>query len=690
MAPALPQAAGNPDLAPALPQAAGNRVSTAKNLTRKLIDAHLVTGKPIPGEEIGLRVDQALLTDTNGTMAFLQFEAMGFPRVRPPRVVTYIDHNVYQVDSRNSDDHRYLQTAAGRYGSWFSKPGNGICHQVHFESFSVPGQTLLGTDSHTPLCGSTGMLAIGAGGLDVAVAMGGGPYYLVMPRVTSVWLTGQLPPWVSAKDAILELLRRYSVRGGSGRIFEYGGPGAATLSLPQRATICNMGAELTLTTSVFPSDEVTREYFRLLGREPEWRPLGPDADAEYDDRIELDLSTLEPLVALPGSPDRVVPVSEVEGEAVEQVMVGSCTNSSWEDMQAVTRVLDGRRVAPSVSFVVFPGSHRIVEVMAREGLLAPLLAAGATISESTCGACAGIGHVPASGGKSLRAFNRNFAGRSGTKNDAVYLCSPLTAAASALTGRITDPRKAGDAPERQWPASLRASEAGLIAPLAEAEAARVEVLKGPNIKPVPRGRPVPDRLTAPVLIKLGDKVSTDDISPSGTAVLMFRSNVPAIAEFCFRNVDAEFVARARAAGQGVIVGGEIYGQGSSREAAVLSPLHLGVRAVLAKSFARIHRANLINWGIVPLEFENPGDHDGIERDDVLGFEALRESLASDQPVLVTNQRTGARFRTRCILSPRERDMLLAGGLLAQTADTTSTPHPALFPSRGEGGGRASG
>ena len=637
------------------------------SLTRKLLDTHLVSGKTVAGEEIGLRVDQALLTDTNGTMAFLQFEAMGFPRVRPSKVVAYIDHNVYQVDSRNSDDHRYLQTAAGRYGAWFSKPGNGICHQVHFESFSVPGQFVLGTDSHTPLCGSTGMLAIGAGGLDVAVAMGGGPYHVVMPRVTSVWLTGRLRPWVSAKDVIMELLRRYTVRGGSGRIFEYGGPGAATLSLPQRATICNMGAELTLTTSVFPSDEATREYFHLLGREADWRPLAPDADAEYDDRIELDLSSLEPLVAMPGSPDRVVPVSEVEGLEIEQVMVGSCTNSSWEDMQAVTRVLEGRKVASSVSFVVFPGSHRILEVMAREGLLAPLLAAGATISEPTCGACAGIGHVPASGGRSLRAFNRNFPGRSGTRDDSVYLCSPLTAAVSALTGRISDPRKAGTPPERHWPSSLLASVAGLIPPLSASEAAGTEVLKGPNIKPVPRGVPTEERLSAPVLIKLGDKVSTDDISPSGTAVLMFRSNVPAIAEFCFRNVDPEFVARARAAGGGVIVGGEIYGQGSSREAAVLSPLHLGVRAVLAKSFARIHRSNLINWGIAPLEFENPADADAIERDDVLDFGSLRESLAAGTAVAVVNRRSGARFRMRSILSPRERDMLLAGGLLTQTA-----------------------
>ena len=638
-----------------------------QNLTRKLIDAHLVSGKAVAGEEIGLRVDQALLTDTNGTMAFLQFEAMGFPRVRPSRVVAYIDHNVYQVDSRNSDDHRYLQTASSRYGAWFSKPGNGICHQVHFESFSVPGQFVLGTDSHTPLCGSTGMLAIGAGGLDVAVAMGGGPYHVVMPRVTQVWLTGRLRPWVSAKDVIMELLRRYSVRGGSGRIFEYGGPGAATLSLPQRATICNMGAELTLTTSVFPSDEATREYFRLLGREADWRPLAPDADAEYDDRIELDLSNLEPLVAMPGSPDRVVPVSEVEGLEIEQVMVGSCTNSSWEDMWAVARTIRGERVSGNVSFVVFPGSSRILEIMAREGLLTDLLAAGATVSEPTCGSCAGIGHVPAAGGKSLRAFNRNFSGRSGVKDDQVYLCSPLTAAASALTGVITDPRRRGTPPARQYPASLTASDAGLLPPAPVVEAAATTVLKGPNIKPVPRGRPVEAALRAPVLLKLGDKVSTDDISPSGTAALIFRSNVPAISEFTFKHVDADFVTRARAAGASVVVGGEIYGQGSSREAAVLSPLHLGVRAVLAKSFARIHRANLVNWGLVPLEFDDPTDYEAIERDDMLRFPDLRDALKAGRRIAVVNERTGRTFQARCVLTPRERDILLAGGLLAQTA-----------------------
>jgi aconitate hydratase len=637
------------------------------NLTQKLVSAHLVSGKPVAGEEIGLRVDQCLLTDTNGSMAWLQFETMAVPRVKPPRVVTYIDHNVYQTDSRNTDDHRYLQTVARRYGSWFSKPGNGICHQVHFETFSVPGQFVLGTDSHTPLCGSTGMLAIGAGGLDVAVAMGGGAYHFPMPKVVRVWLTGTLPPWVHAKDVILELLRRYSVRGGSGKIFEYGGPGAATLSLPQRATICNMGAELTLTTSVFPSDEATRSYFALLGREGEWQPLAADPDAEYDEQIELDLSALVPLVALPASPDKVVPVSEVEGTALEQVMVGSCTNSSWEDMWAVARTIRGERVSGAVSFVVFPGSSRILEIMSREGLLTDLLAAGATVSEPTCGSCAGIGHVPAAGGKSLRAFNRNFSGRSGVKDDQIYLCSPLTAAASALTGVITDPRTRGAAPARYYPASLTASDAGLLPPAPADEAAATVVLKGPNIKPVPRGRPVDAALRATVLLKLGDKVSTDDISPSGTAALVFRSNVPAIAEFTFKNVDAHFVARARAAGSSVVVGGEIYGQGSSREAAVLAPLHLGVRAVLAKSFARIHRANLINWGLVPLEFDEPADYGDIERDDMLRFDDLRGALEAGRRIAVTNERTGRTFQTRCVLTPRERDILLAGGLLAQTA-----------------------
>ena len=638
----------------------------AKSLTRKLIESHLVAGKPVAGEEIALTIDQILLTDTNGNMSFLQFEAMGLPRVVPRRVVAYIDHNVQQFDSRNTDDHRYMQTASRKYGAVFSKPGNGICHQVHMETFAVPGQTLLGSDSHTPLCGAAGMLAIGAGSLDVAVAMGGGPYFLPMPRVVRVWLTGALQPWVTAKDVILELLRRLSVNGGTGKIFEYGGPGLASLLAAQRMTIANMGAELGLTTSVFPSDEVTRSFLTRLGRGDDWREAAPDADAEYDDQIELDLRALGPLVALPGSPDRVVPVEEVAGTAVEQVMVGSCTNGSWHDMASVTEVLRGQRVHPSVSFVLFPGSHRILETMAREGLLTDLLAAGVTVSESTCGSCAGIGHVPAAGAKSLRAFNRNFPGRSGVKGDEVYLCSSVVAAASALTGVITDPRTLGAQAPARLPARFADSVAGFVAPDGQGE-----VVRGPNIKTVPLGEPVRETLEGPVLLKLGDKVSTDDISPAGAAVLVFRSNVPAIAEFCFKYVDPEFVSRAKTAGCSVIVAGELYGQGSSREVAAIGPMHLGVRAVLAKSFARIHRANLINWGVVPLTFDDPAAHDGIERDDPLRLPGLRSALAAGARVSVVNGRTGASFRASCVLTARERDILLAGGLLAHTRRGTA-------------------
>ncbi len=632
-----------------------------RSLTRKLIESHLAAGKAVAGEEIGLSIDQILLTDTNGNMSLLQFEAMGLPRVVPARAVAYIDHNVYQFDSRNTDDHRYMQTAARKYGAVFSKPGNGICHQVHMETFAIPGQTLLGSDSHTPLCGAAGMLAIGAGSLDVAVAMGGGPYFFTMPEIVRVWLTGELQPWVTAKDVILELLRRLSVRGGAGKIFEYAGPGMKSLLAAQRMTIANMGAELGLTTSVFPSDEVTRSFLTRLGRPGDWRPAAPDDDAEYDDQLELDLSKITPLVALPGSPDRVVPIEEVAGTQVEQVMVGSCTNGSWHDMSSVTEVLRGHRVHPSVSFVLFPGSHRILETMAREGLLTDLLAAGATVSESTCGSCAGIGHVPAAGSKSLRAFNRNFLGRSGVKDDQVYLCSSLVAAASALTGAITDPRTLGAPPRVPLPPKFADSTAGFVQPDGQGE-----VVRGPNIKSVPLGEPVAETLEAPVLIKLGDKVSTDDISPAGASVLVFRSNIPAIAEFTFKYVDPEFVARAKAAGRSFIVAGETYGQGSSRETAVTAPMHLGVRAVLAKSFARIHRANLINWGLVPLTFDDPAAWGGIERDDRLRLEGLRGALAAGGRVSVVNTRSGARFTASCVLTPRERDILLAGGLLAHT------------------------
>jgi aconitate hydratase len=632
-----------------------------QSLTRKLIESHLVTGKAVAGEEIGLSVDQVLLTDTNGIQSWLQFEAMGFPRVMPPRVVTYIDHQVFQVDSRNSDDHRYMQTASRKYGAVFSKPGNGICHQVHMETYSRPGEMLLGSDSHTPLCGAAGMLAIGAGGLDVAVAMGGGPYFLTMPSVVRVWLTGRLQPWVTAKDVILELLRRYTVRGGSGKIFEYAGPGLPTLHAAQRMTIANMGAELTLTTSVFPSDDVTRSFLTRLGRPDDWRPMQPDDDAGYDDQVELDLSAITPLIALPGSPDKVVPIEDVAGTPIEQVTVGSCTNGSWHDMAQVTNVVRGRRVHPSVSFVLFPGSHRILETMAKEAVLADLISAGVLVSEPSCGSCAGIGHVPAAGTKSLRAFNRNFSGRSGVKDDAVYLCSSLVAAASALTGVITDPRTLGTESPITLPDRFAASDVGFVPPDGQGD-----VTRGPNIKPVPLGEPVAEWLEAPVLLKLGDKVSTDDISPAGAAALMFRSNVPAISEYCFKYVDPEWVARAKAAGRSILVGGEIYGQGSSREVAAIGPMFLGVRAVIVKSFARIHRANLINWGVVPLTFADPAAHDQIERDDVLRIDSLRASLVAGTPIVVTNTRTGVTFKTTCVLTPREREILLAGGVLAHT------------------------
>jgi aconitate hydratase len=559
-----------------------------------------------------------------------------------------------------------MQTAARKYGAVFSKPGNGICHQVHMETFSRPGEMLLGSDSHTPLCGAAGMLAIGAGGLDVAVAMGGGPYFLTMPAVVRVWLTGQLQPWVTAKDVILELLRRYTVRGGSGKIFEYGGPGLASLVAAQRMTIANMGAELTLTTSVFPSDEVTRSFLTRLGRPGDWRPAAPDDDAEYDDQIELDLSAITPLVALPGSPDKVVPVEEVAGTPIEQVTVGSCTNGSWHDMAQVTNVVRGRKVHPSVSFVLFPGSHRILETMAHETVLADLISAGVLVSEPSCGSCAGLGHVPAAGTKSLRAFNRNFSGRSGVKDDAVYLCSSLVAAASALTGVITDPRTLGAEAPVKLPDHFAASDVGFVPPDGQGDPVR-----GPNIKPVPLGEPVAETLEAAVLLKLGDKVSTDDISPAGAAALMFRSNIPAISDFCFRYVDPEFVARAKAAGRSILVGGEIYGQGSSREAAAVGPMFLGVRAVIVKSFARIHRSNLINWGVAPLTFADPAAYDAIERDDVLRIDTLRGSLAAGTSITVTNTRTGDTFATTCVLTPRERDILLAGGVLAHTKDVTA-------------------
>jgi len=634
-----------------------------QNLVQKLIANHLVAGEPVTGRELGIRVDQVLLTDTNGTMAWLQFEAMGFNRVRIPTVVTYVDHNVYQFDSRNTDDHRYLATASQRYGGHYSKPGNGICHQVHLETFGAPGLVLLGSDSHTPLCGALGMLAIGAGGLDVACAMGGSPYFFPMPQVVQIVLKGRLRPWVAAKDVILELLRRLTVRGGFGKIFEYGGPGVSALTIPQRATIANMGAELGLTTSVFPSDAVTQSYLARVGREAQWQRAVPDAGASYDDTIEVDLGAIEPLVALPGSPDNVVPVGEVEGTPIEQVMVGSCTNGSWEDMYVVSEIMRGRRVHPDVSFVLFPASQQILETMARKGLVADLLAAGAVISESTCGACPGIGHVPASGSKSLRAFNRNFPGRSGVKDDQIYLSSSQTACVSALHGVISDPRKLGRSPEVVFPARFAPSTAGLIPP--PRDGGSRAIVKGPNIREVPIGQPVGDRVAGPVLIKVGDKVSTDDILPAGAQILVFRSNIPAIAEFTFKHVDPGFPARATAAGGGFIVAGQTYGQGSSREHAAIAPMSLGVRGVIAKTFARIHRANLVNWGVLPLEFVDPADYDAIGAGDRLRISDVWAGLATGS-LTVEDDAGGRRIAVRCILTERAREILLAGGRLAHT------------------------
>ena len=648
------------------------------SITRQLIDSHLVSGTAKSGETINLRSDQVLLQDTNGPMSFLQFEALGSPGLRVPRVVAYVDHNVQQVDCRNSDDHRYLETASARYGAIVSKAGNGICHQVHLETFSVPGQVLVGTDSHSVLCGAVGMLAFGAGSMEVAVAMGTGAYWLTMPRIVRVWLTGSLRPWVTAKDVMLALLHRFSVNGGRGKIFEFAGPGVQELTVPQRATIANMGAELGLTTTVFPSDEVTRAYFALLGREAEWRPMGAGADADYDETIELDLATIGVLVALPGSPDRVVPIEEAAGTKLDQVVVGSCTNGSWEDMYTVAQIVRGKQVHPSLSAVLFPGSRRVMEAMAREGLTADLLAAGVQIAGSSCGACPGLSHVPASGTRSLRTFNRNFPGRSGTRDDQVYLCSPAVAAASAITGVITDPRDLGVPPLAPPPVSFRSSSSGLVLHTAT-EAMRSEAIKGPHIKPVPIGKAPDDDLVIRVVLKVADNISTDHISPVGVESLLLRTNIPAIAEHSFKYLDPTFATRAKAHPNNGIVAGVHYGQGSSRETAASGLMVLGVRVILAKSFARIHQANLVNWGIVPLQFEQPEHYDALAQDDELQLVGLRALLAAGRPLAVRNRRTGASIGVTCTLSPRERDIVLAGGVLAQARASVSGPLPTVSP-----------
>ena len=633
-----------------------------KSLTRKIIEEHLVDGEPVAGSEIALRIDQTLTQDATGTMAYLQFEAMGIPRVRTKLSVSYVDHNMLQTGFENADDHRFLQSFAARHGIYFSRPGNGICHQVHLERFSAPGDTLLGSDSHTPNCGGAGMLAIGAGGLDVAMAMAGEPLHLVMPRVIRVELMGRLRPWVSAKDVILEMLRRLTVKGGVGCVFEYGGEGVASLSVPERATITNMGAELGATSSIFPSDERTQEYLLAQQRASAWRPLSADADAEYDEVIEIDLSALEPLIALPSSPDKVVPVREVAGTEVTQVIVGSCTNSSYLDLTMVAAIVKGKLVSPGVSAAVNPGTRQVMLMLAESGSLTDVIAAGFRVLESSCGPCIGMGQSPATDTVSLRTFNRNFPGRSGTRDDRVYLCSPLVAAASALSGVITDPRDLGEAPRVWLPRKFNVDDRMIIPPPEKPE--DVEVMRGPNIKPLPRGEPLPETLRATVILKVADDITTDHIMPAGSKLLPLRSNIPAMAEHVFEQVDADFAKRAKDAGSSVVVAGSNYGQGSSREHAALAPMYLGLRAVLAKSFARIHRANLVNVGILTLVFVDEGDYERIAQGDEVEIEAVRDAIEASDTVRVRNRTQGYEFEARHGLSTQQAKIVLAGGRLS--------------------------
>ncbi len=633
-------------------------------IAEKIIKAHLVSGEMKVGEEIGLRIDQTLTQDATGTMAYLEFEAMGIPQVKTERSVAYVDHNTLQSGFENADDHKYIQTVAAKHGVYFSRPGNGICHQVHYERFGIPGKTLIGSDSHTPTGGGLGMLAMGAGGMDVAVAMGGGAYHIPMPRMIFVELIGELRPNVSAKDIILEVLRMLSVKGGVGAIVEYGGEGVATLSVPERATITNMGAELGATTSIFPSDEVTRQFMAAQDREADWSPLASDPDAEYAERYSINLSELEPLAACPNSPDNVKPVRELAGIKVDQVAIGSCTNSSFADMTKTASVLKGHKIADSVSLGISPGSRQVLSMMAESGALTDMIDAGARILECACGPCIGMGFSPNSKGVSLRTFNRNFLGRSGTKDGQVYLVSPETAAASALTGFITDPTTLPPIAQPQQPDRFRINDDGIIAPLPAAEAEAAEVLRGPNIKPFPETSPLDDHIEAAVILKVGDNITTDHIMPAGSKVLPYRSNVPKISEFCFSVVDETFAARAKEAGKGFIVCGSNYGQGSSREHAALAPLYLGIKAVIAKSFARIHAANLVNAGILPLIFENPDDYDQVEQGDMLRLENVRAALGDDRIILHAGDKN---IPLRMELAERQKEVLLAGGLLDYAA-----------------------
>ncbi len=635
------------------------------NITERIIKEHLVEGEMEAGKPIAIKIDQTLTQDATGTMAFLEFEAMGIPKVKTELSVSYIDHNMLQTDFRNPDDHLYLQSTAAKYGAYYSKPGNGICHQVHLERFARPGKTLLGSDSHTPTAGGIGALAIGAGGLDVAVAMGGGAFYLNMPEVVGVKLTGKLPDWVSGKDIILEMLRRLKMKGGRGKVFEYFGEGVKQLSVHSRATVTNMGAELGATTSIFPSDERTKEFLELEGRGDQWIEMKAGEDGDYSKVIEINLEELEPLVAKPHNPDNIVSVKEVVGTKLNQVIVGSCTNSSYRDMMTIASVLKGKKVHKNVSFAVVPGSKQIYVKIAQNGALGDFISSGARILESACGPCIGMGQAPPSGGVSLRTFNRNFEGRCGTKSAGVYLCSPEIAAASALTGVITDPRDLGEMPHITPQKEVVIDDSMIIPP--KENGGEVEISRGPNIKPLPEMNPMEDSMEKEVLIKVGDNVTTDHIMPAGAKILPLRSNIPAISEFVYTAVDPEFVNRCKEKNGGIIIGGENYGQGSSREHAAIAPLYLGVRAVLVKTFSRIHRKNLINFGILPILFEKNEDFEGVDQGDKLEINGIREVLSSDgESITVKNTTKGNEFVAKIDLGKREREVLLEGGLINYT------------------------
>ena len=647
-------------------------VTMGLTLTEKILKAHLVDGEFVKGQEIGIRIDQTLTQDATGTMAYLEYEAMGVPRVRTEKSVAYIDHNTLQSGFENADDHRFIGSVCKKHGIYFSRPGNGICHQVHLERFGIPGKTLIGSDSHTPTGGGIGMIAIGAGGLDVAVAMGGGAYYITYPKIVKVNLTGKLSPWVSAKDVILEVLRRMSVKGGVGKVIEYCDEGVKTLTVPERATITNMGAELGATTSIFPSDETTLAFLKAQDRADVWSELKADDDAVYDEQIDIDLSQLVPLAACPHSPDNVKSVNEIGKLKIDQVCIGSCTNSSYVDMMKVAHILKGKTVDPSVSLAIAPGSKQVLNMIAENGALADMIAAGARILESACGPCIGMGQSPNSKGVSLRTFNRNFEGRSGTKDGQIYLVSPEMAAVSALTGYLTDPRTLGDMPEFKLPEHFKINDNMVVPPADEADMDSVEVLRGPNIKPFPQTSPLDDSIDCQVSLKVGDNITTDHIMPAGAKILPLRSNIPAISQHCFTVCDEDFPRRAKNMGKSIIVGGSNYGQGSSREHAALAPLYLGIKAVLVKSFARIHRANLINAGILPLTFVNEADYDKINQGDEIVLADVRADVEADMSkLIVVNKTTGVEIPVLCELTGRTKDIILAGGLLDYTREQLS-------------------